>query len=172
MRGIHDALFVCLFVAQLAVDMPTGAVDQILAFPSAEGFGMYTKGGRGGRVLQVTSLSDYDPKRSEAIPGTLRAACDSKGPRTVIFRVSGTIELVTGLIITEPFLTLAGQTAPGEGICLKGRGVSIRTSEVIVRCMRFRPGDVSGREVDALTRFLQLQKSFGRKSLIFNAQSG
>ena len=111
--------------------------------PKAEG---------GGKVLQVTSLADYDPKRSEAIPGTLRAACNSEGPRTIVFRVSGTIELVTGLIITKPFLTIAGHTAPGEGICLKGRGTTrFATSEVIVRCLRFRPGDESGREIDALS---------------------
>ena len=150
MRRLTHLLLVCASVFQLAAGAPAVADDPIRAFPTAEGFGMYTAGGRGGRVLQVTSLADYDPKRAEPIPGTLRAACDARGPRTVVFRVSGTIELETGLIVTEPFLTLAGQTAPGSGICLKGYGTSIRTSEVIVRCLRFRPGDEAGKEVDAL----------------------
>jgi len=151
MKVLRSSLFLGLLVIQVAAGVPGVAEDRIPAFPTAEGFGMYAKGGRGGKVLHVTSLADYDPKRSEVIPGTLRAACNSKGPRTVVFRVSGTIELVTGLIITEPFLTIAGHTAPGEGICLKGHGTSIRASEVIVRCLRFRPGDESGRELDALS---------------------
>ena len=82
-----------------------------LAFPGAEGYGAYAKGGRGGKVLFVTNLNDSGP-------GSLREAVEAKGPRTVIFRVGGVIE-TKGLVIREPYLTIAGQTAPGDGICIK-----------------------------------------------------
>src|SRR5207302_7415087 len=81
-----------------------------LAFHGAEGYGAYAKGGRGGKVLFVTNLSDSGP-------GSLREAIEAKGPRTVIFRVGGVIE-TKGLVIREPFITIAGQTAPGDGICI------------------------------------------------------
>src|SRR5437762_610512 len=82
-----------------------------LAFPGAEGYGAYAKGGRGGKVLFVTNLSNSGP-------GSLREAIETKGPRTVIFRVGGLIE-TKGLVVREPYLTSAGQTAPGDGICIK-----------------------------------------------------
>jgi pectate lyase len=132
-----------------AVDSSPPAAE-VLAFPGAEGFGAGAKGGRGGKVLLVTNLEDYAPGREPPIPGSLRAACDEKGPRTVVFRVAGTIALKAPLSIREPFLTLAGQTAAGDGICLKDYGVGIRTHDVIVRYLRFRPGDESGKEQDAL----------------------
>ena len=113
------------------------------AFPGAEGFGARTPGGRGGKVLLVRNLNDDGP-------GSFREAVTAKGPRTVVFRVGGLITLKSPVKITEPFLTVAGQTAPGDGICIRGSEVSIATHDVIVRYMRFRPGDISGGEVDAL----------------------
>ena len=112
------------------------------AFPGAEGFGKYTVGGRGGKVIEVTSLHD-------AGPGSFRAAVSAKGPRTVVFRVSGTIALESELKIREPYLTIAGQTAPGDGICIKNYQVNFDTSQVIMRYLRFRPGDDKGKEPDA-----------------------
>ncbi|MGV3660880.1 MAG: pectate lyase [Prosthecobacter sp.] len=117
------------------------------AFPGAEGAGMWAKGGRGGKVIPVTTLEDSGP-------GSLRAALEAKGPRTVLFRVAGTIELKTALRICEPFLTVAGQTAPGDGICLKNYELQIGdTHDVIVRYLRCRPGDKTSKagEMDALT---------------------
>ena len=112
------------------------------AFPGAEGFGKYTVGGRGGKVIEVTNLND-------AGPGSFRAAVSAKGPRTVVFRVSGTIALESELKIREPYLTIAGQTAPGDGICIKNYQVNFDTSQVIMRYLRFRPGDEKGKEQDA-----------------------
>lgn len=91
-------------------------------------------------MLFVTTLEDYVPGTEKPIPGTLRAACTAKGKRTVVFRVSGIISLKAPLVVSQPFLTLAGQTAPGEGICLRQWGLSIRTHDVIVRFLRVRPG--------------------------------
>jgi pectate lyase len=124
--------------AALAQDSP-----QVPAFPGAEGAGAFARGGRGGRVLAVTHLGD-------AGPGSFRAAVEAEGPRIVVFRVGGLIELKAPLKISNPYLTIAGQTAPGGGICLKGYGCLIRADEVVVRHVRFRPGDVSGKEMDAL----------------------
>ncbi len=117
------------------------AGDKTLAFPGAEGAGAYTVGGRGGEVLFVTNLEDYDPAKDKAIAGSLRAACETKGPRIVVFRVSGTIALKAALTIKEPFITIAGQTAPGAGICLKNYRLGISADNVIIRYMRCRPGD-------------------------------
>jgi hypothetical protein len=117
------------------------------AFPGAEGAGQWAAGGRGGRVIAVTSLEDSGP-------GSLREALNAKGPRTVVFRVSGTIELKSPLRIREPFVTVAGQTAPGDGICLKNFEFQIgQTHDVIVRHLRCRPGDKTSKagEMDALT---------------------
>ncbi|MAF09783.1 pectate lyase [Candidatus Poribacteria bacterium] len=116
-----------------------------LAFPDAEGFGRFAEGGRGGAVLFVTNLDDYGAGDEDLIPGSLRAAVEAEGARTVVFRVSGTIELKRGLSIREPYITIAGQTAPGDGICIKNYGVGVRTHDVIVRHLRCRPGDEVGR---------------------------
>jgi hypothetical protein len=113
------------------------------AFPGAAGFGATTPGGRGGRVVVVRSLED-------AGPGTFREAVTTPGPRTVVFAVGGLITLRTRVLITEPFLTIAGQTAPGDGICIRGHTVEVRTHDVVLRHLRFRPGDLSGGEVDGL----------------------
>src|SRR5206468_8793403 len=113
-----------------------------LAFPGAEGCGAYAKGGRGGQVLFVTSLSDSGP-------GSLREAIETKGPRTVIFRVGGLIE-TKGLVVREPYLTIAGQTAPGDGICIKktesdGTALELSgTHDVVIRFLRVRAGNNTG----------------------------
>jgi pectate lyase len=113
-----------------------------LAFPGAEGHGAFTKGGRGGKIFIVTNLNDSGP-------GSLREAVETKGPRTVIFRVGGIIE-TTGIDVREPYLTIAGQTAPGDGICIKkGTGNAnafdvSRTHDVILRYLRFRAGNNTG----------------------------
>jgi type 1 glutamine amidotransferase len=117
--------------------------DRAPAFPGAEGFGKYTLGGRGGRVIAVTNLNDSGP-------GSLRDAVMAEGPRTVVFRVSGTIALESELKVRNPFLTIAGQTAPGDGICLKNYQFSFDTEHLIVRYMRFRPGDETRKEQDAV----------------------
>ena len=112
------------------------------AFPGAEGAGMGTVGGRGGRVFVVTSLADRGP-------GTLREAVEAEGPRTVVFGVAGPITLESPLDIANPRITIAGQSAPGDGVCVRGRSVHVNTSDVIIRYMRFRRGDLRTRD-DAL----------------------
>ncbi|MCL2028531.1 MAG: pectate lyase [Bacteroidales bacterium] len=114
--------------------------QQLPAFPGAEGWGMHAKGGRGGIVLAVTNLNDDGP-------GSFREAVMNPNPRIVIFKVSGTIELQSELKITSPYLTIAGQTAPGDGICLKNYPLEIfNTHDIVVRFIRIRPGIGSGRK--------------------------
>ncbi len=123
----------------------TSALDgQPLAFPGAEGFGRFATGGRGGKVLEVTTLAD-------AGPGSLRYAVMQTGPRTVVFRIGGTITLQSPLVITGDSLTLAGQTAPGDGICIRGYPVIVDADNVIIRYLRFRMGDLFQVEGDALS---------------------
>lgn len=126
-----------LLIAQ-AVSAPAGPGG------AAEGFGAGTPGGRGGRQIAVTTLAD-------AGPGSFRAAVTAAGPRTVVFAVAGLITLDAPVVIAEPYLTLDGQGAPGDGVCVRGSEVVIRTHDVIVRHLRFRPGDVAGKEVDGLS---------------------
>ncbi|HEX2860238.1 MAG TPA: hypothetical protein VHN79_01305 [Lacunisphaera sp.] len=115
-----------------------------LAFPGAEGYGRFARGGRGGRVLEVTNLNDSGP-------GSLRAAVEAEGPRTVVFDVSGLITLESKLIIRNPYLTVAGQTAPGSGITLRKFTFGmIGSHDVIVRHVRVRPGDISGVTLDGM----------------------
>lgn len=125
------------------------AADALPAFPGAEGFGSTTPGGRGGQVLMVTNLKDYEPEKERPITGSLRAAIATKGPRIVVFRVTGTIALQAPLSISEPFLTLAGQSAPGDGVCLKNYSLLVATHDVVVRYLRVRPGDEPGPDFKA-----------------------
>ena len=103
-------------------------------FPGAEGFGTTTIAGRGGKVIEVTSLADSGP-------GTLRAALDDPDPRTIVFRVSGYIDLEQALYISHPFVTIAGQTAPGDGITIRHAGLVITSHDVLVQHIRIRPGN-------------------------------
>lgn len=132
-----------LATAGICFAASTFAAAPLPAFPGAEGFGAHTPGGRGGKVLFVTNLDDSGP-------GSFRAACEAEGPRTVIFRVSGTIALKRDLTVRNPYLTIAGQTAPGEGICLRDYTFGIATHDVIVRYLRARHGDASRHQSDAL----------------------
>ncbi|MDV3455719.1 pectate lyase [Sphingomonas sp. HF-S4] len=117
---------------------------QQLAFPGAEGAGRFAQGGRGGQVLFVTNLADSGP-------GSLRAAVETKGPRTILFRVSGTIKLTKPLVIREGRVTIAGQSAPGHGITLRDHMLQISADDVVVRYIRSRLGDESRTESDAIT---------------------
>lgn len=115
-----------------------------LAFPGAEGGGAHSFGGRGGRVLVVTSLADRGP-------GTLRWACEEGGARIVVFNVAGIIRLKSPLIIRAPYITIAGQSAPGDGVCVAGETIWINTHDVVIRYMRFRRGETYvGRRDDAI----------------------
>jgi pectate lyase len=117
---------------------------EIPAFPGAEGAGAFTPGGRGGAVLLVTNLNDSGP-------GSLRAACDASGARTVVFRTGGTIRLKSPLVIRNPYITIAGQSAPGGGICLRDHPLIVTTSHVILRYLRSRLGDESAEQVDCIS---------------------
>ncbi|WP_431844518.1 pectate lyase family protein [Pedobacter immunditicola] len=118
--------------------------SDLLAFPGAEGGGAYSFGGRGGRVIVVTNLNDSGP-------GSLRDACEQGGARIVVFNVSGIIRIKSPLIIRAPYITIAGQTAPGDGVCVAGESVWLNTHDVVVRFMRFRRGETFvGRRDDAI----------------------
>lgn len=122
-------------------DLPQARIP---AFPGAEGGGAFTFGGRGGKVYVVTSLEDSGP-------GTFREACEKGGARIVVFNVAGIIHLKSPVSIRAPYITIAGQTAPGDGVCIAGESVWIDTHDVVIRYMRFRRGetDVTRRD-DAL----------------------
>jgi pectate lyase len=124
--------------------VPLLAAAEVPAFPGAEGFGAKASGGRGGRVIAVANLADSGP-------GSLRAAVDEKGSRTIVFRVSGNIALNSSIKVRNGDVTIAGQTAPGGGICLQNYGLDLAgATNVVIRYLRVRPGDSSGQGLDAL----------------------
>lgn len=122
-------------------DLPQATIP---AFPGAEGGGAFSFGGRGGKVITVTNLNDSGP-------GSLREACEQGGARIVVFNVSGIIKLKSPLTVRAPYITIAGQTAPGDGICVAGESFWINTHDVVIRHMRFRRGETwVGRRDDSM----------------------
>jgi len=122
-------------------DLPQSS---LLAFPGAEGGGAHSFGGHGGKVYVVTSLDDSGP-------GTLRWACEQGGARIIVFNVAGIIHLMSPIIVRAPYITIEGQSAPGDGICVAGESFWVNTHDVIIRYMRFRRGQTNvGRRDDAL----------------------
>lgn len=121
-------------------DLPQANIP---SFPGAEGGGMYSFGGRGGKVITVTNLNDRGP-------GSFREACETGGARIVVFNVSGIIRIKTPIIVRAPYITIAGQTAPGDGVCIAGESFWVNTHDVVVRHMRFRRGETNvGRRDDS-----------------------
>ncbi|MCR9016483.1 pectate lyase family protein [Aquiflexum gelatinilyticum] len=143
--ALNKLIVMIFFASSTAFSQISYNMDstKTLSFPGAEGFGKFTKGGRGGLVFIVTNLNDSGP-------GSLRWALEAKGPRIIVFEVSGTIYLESSINVRNPNVTIAGQSAPGEGITVANYWLNFANMHnIIVRFIRFRPGDVSGEENQA-----------------------
>ena len=116
-----------------ATDLPQAKIP---AFPGAQGGGAFTAGGRGGKVYVVKNLAD-------AGPGSFREACEQGGARIIVFNIAGIIRLKSPINIRAPYISIEGQTAPGDGVCIAGESVLIDTHDVIIRFMRFRRGETA-----------------------------
>ncbi len=122
--------------AAMPEDLPQAKIP---AFPGAQGGGMYSFGGRGGKVILVTNLNDDGP-------GSFREGCETPGPRMILFNVAGIIQLKDRVRIRAPYVTIAGNTAPGDGVCIAGNTVELETHDIIIRHMRFRRGATDVRD--------------------------
>ncbi|WP_336689888.1 MULTISPECIES: pectate lyase family protein [unclassified Chryseobacterium] len=139
-----------LFIAGIFSIATSAEAQNILSFPGAEGFGRYTTGGRGGKVYFVTKLTD------DGSEGTLRYALNQKGARYIVFKTGGTIYLDSPLKIKEGNVTIAGQTAPGDGITVANYETFVAADNVVIRYIRFRMGDQKKFEGDAFgARFIK-----------------
>ncbi|KAK7049296.1 hypothetical protein VNI00_005897 [Paramarasmius palmivorus] len=127
-----------------------------LAFPGADGFGRYARGGRGGKVLRVTTLDDYEDGATP-VEGSFRwAVSANSGPRIVVFDVGGVITLKSRLSITDKYVTIAGQTAPGKGIVFQGYTLGLSgATDVVIRNLRVRPGTSSGTTIDGMGKCMR-----------------
>src|SRR5690606_25183118 len=131
---------ICVFLVALGYSLHVSA--QTSAFPGAEGGGMYTTGGRGGTVYYVNTLADSNEGDADLREGTLRWCLGQEGAKTIVFEIGGTIALNSRLVIDKGDVTIAGQSAPGDGITLTGFPVSIQADNVIIRYLRVRMGDL------------------------------
>lgn len=129
------ALLLLFFSGIQASPPPPAHPLELPAFPGAEGFGSLTPGGRGGKIIEVTNLDFIGP-------GSFTEALQTPGPRIIVFRTGGTIDLQGRVYLTEPFVTIAGQTAPGDGIVIKNGTLTVQTHDVVIRGLRFRVGDL------------------------------
>ena len=144
-------LFLCLISCGGGGETDPEESGKALAFPGAQGGAAYATGGRAGVVVHVTTLEDAHTTTGQPALGTLRKAVQMDGKRTIVFDVSGTIHLEKQLDIVSGDVTIAGQTAPGDGICIAGYPVVVKASNVILRFLRFRMGDQNKVEGDALS---------------------
>jgi len=156
-RGILESAAAVLLTAVLQLPLiasdDNAVIKRLPSFPGAEGFGMFSCGGRGGKVFVVTNLNGRGP-------GSLREAVDAEGQRIVVFAVGGTIDLGGALSIRNPYCTIAGQTAPGGGITLKNGALIPQADHLIVRYIRCRLGEQAGDPgaVDAVSIYHPLDK--------------
>lgn len=153
-------LYLIGFVIIFWIIAPETHAQKPVAFPHAEGYGRFSLGGRGGDVYHVTTIEDFDPKAGKPIIGSLRHGILTQNkPRTIVFDVSGMICLKAPINVTQSFLTIAGQTAPGDGITISGDTFQFKGGEnenewihdIIVRFIRFRHGDLTAKSGDGIT---------------------